>query len=631
MPKIQLRHDTAANWTTVNPVLLEGEIGIETDTKKQKIGDGSTAWNSLDYDLASTALQSITSSDVTSALGYTPVNKSGDTMSGDLTITKSKPVLYLKDSSQTAGTTPSNQQSNRIVFYDKNNVTVGYIQNQYDTNGARYLSLNCRNADCTANTSVLLGYDSNDNFSSSIPHPASNSNNNNIATTKWVNDKGYITGIGSSDVTSALGYTPYNGTTNPNGYITGITSSDVTTALGYTPVNKAGDTMSGTLTIDKSNSTLLNLKGTSTTILGVYNNVDYSTATSSGSCYSDIIFYDYLNNKRRNTIRSFYEYDNTGTLTASRIIIGTNKFDASAPQGLIVGYNGSSGYITSDFVPPATSSTSNKNIATCGWVNDATLSTNVVHRSNDETIYGVKTFKNSVLKVSKTGNLTELKAEDITISATPSSNKTVALIASVDNEGTRLGRLNYIHRADGSHCVTINDKKTGADSYSTFEIGWDSNGVEYTSVPHPTAGSNNKNIATTQWVRTKIDSQWVSNPTALATNVNLTADTETDIDYDLSNILPSDSNTYNYELLVSYIFSPPTGKSIRARLVGYTDSSTEIAARITTVSSTALSVFENGGNTIIPVSTNKTLTLRYLGTATLTTLRIEGYRRLGLP
>ena len=47
--RIQLRHDTAANWTSVNPILLEGEVGIETDTRKQKVGDGTTAWNSLAY------------------------------------------------------------------------------------------------------------------------------------------------------------------------------------------------------------------------------------------------------------------------------------------------------------------------------------------------------------------------------------------------------------------------------------------------------------------------------------------------------------------------------------------------------------------------------------------------------
>lgn len=46
---IQLRRDTAANWTSVDPTLADGEMGIETDTLKQKIGDGSTAWTGLSY------------------------------------------------------------------------------------------------------------------------------------------------------------------------------------------------------------------------------------------------------------------------------------------------------------------------------------------------------------------------------------------------------------------------------------------------------------------------------------------------------------------------------------------------------------------------------------------------------
>lgn len=46
---IQLRRDTAANWTSVNPTLAQGEIGIETDTNKFKIGDGTTAWATLVY------------------------------------------------------------------------------------------------------------------------------------------------------------------------------------------------------------------------------------------------------------------------------------------------------------------------------------------------------------------------------------------------------------------------------------------------------------------------------------------------------------------------------------------------------------------------------------------------------
>jgi len=43
--QIQMRRDTAANWTSNNPTLAAGEWGLETDTGKFKIGDGSTAWN----------------------------------------------------------------------------------------------------------------------------------------------------------------------------------------------------------------------------------------------------------------------------------------------------------------------------------------------------------------------------------------------------------------------------------------------------------------------------------------------------------------------------------------------------------------------------------------------------------
>ena len=47
--KIFLRNDTAANWTTNNPTLGKGQIGVEIDTKKFKFGDGQTPWNTLGY------------------------------------------------------------------------------------------------------------------------------------------------------------------------------------------------------------------------------------------------------------------------------------------------------------------------------------------------------------------------------------------------------------------------------------------------------------------------------------------------------------------------------------------------------------------------------------------------------
>ena len=53
---IQFRRDTAANWAAANPVLAAGELGLETDTQRFKIGNGSTAWNSIDaYGFSPTA------------------------------------------------------------------------------------------------------------------------------------------------------------------------------------------------------------------------------------------------------------------------------------------------------------------------------------------------------------------------------------------------------------------------------------------------------------------------------------------------------------------------------------------------------------------------------------------------
>jgi len=47
--QIQWRRDTAAHWTATNPILAEGEVGLETDTGEIKVGNGITAWASLSY------------------------------------------------------------------------------------------------------------------------------------------------------------------------------------------------------------------------------------------------------------------------------------------------------------------------------------------------------------------------------------------------------------------------------------------------------------------------------------------------------------------------------------------------------------------------------------------------------
>lgn len=47
--RFKVRGRLAADWTSGNEVLLDRELGLETDTRKFKFGDGATAWNSLAY------------------------------------------------------------------------------------------------------------------------------------------------------------------------------------------------------------------------------------------------------------------------------------------------------------------------------------------------------------------------------------------------------------------------------------------------------------------------------------------------------------------------------------------------------------------------------------------------------
>ena len=77
--KIQFRRGTAAQWTSANPTLLAGELGLETDTSKYKIGDGTTAWSTLSY-----------SSFPSNALDVTTINAKGDLLVGTANDTVSR-------------------------------------------------------------------------------------------------------------------------------------------------------------------------------------------------------------------------------------------------------------------------------------------------------------------------------------------------------------------------------------------------------------------------------------------------------------------------------------------------------------------------------------------------------------
>ena len=76
--RMQQRRGTAEQWTTVNPVLAEGEIGLETDTNKFKIGNGVSDWSTLAYaalstsDLASYATTTYVDNAIDTVVGLAP-------------------------------------------------------------------------------------------------------------------------------------------------------------------------------------------------------------------------------------------------------------------------------------------------------------------------------------------------------------------------------------------------------------------------------------------------------------------------------------------------------------------------------------------------------------------------------
>ena len=87
---IIMRNDTAENWTTKNPTLSNGEFGVENDTNKFKIGNGSTAWKELAYAGADeTVIKSIINAN-RDACTYVDLTKGQEDAEGLATITAPK-------------------------------------------------------------------------------------------------------------------------------------------------------------------------------------------------------------------------------------------------------------------------------------------------------------------------------------------------------------------------------------------------------------------------------------------------------------------------------------------------------------------------------------------------------------
>jgi hypothetical protein len=128
--QIQVRRGTAAQWTSANPTLAAGEWGLETDTLKTKIGNGSTAWTSLAYQGAGT-VTSITagtglSGGTITSTGTIAIDSTVATLTGTQTLTNktlttptlNDPKINLTFDAETASYTAILANNGQVVTMD---------------------------------------------------------------------------------------------------------------------------------------------------------------------------------------------------------------------------------------------------------------------------------------------------------------------------------------------------------------------------------------------------------------------------------------------------------------------------------------------------------------------------------
>lgn len=102
--KIKLRRDTSANWEFVNPLLSEGEPGLETDTGQIKYGDGTSYWNDLPHSAVETAINVIGGTGSVTSLNVSGISTLGTVqISSGIVTASSGIVTYYGDGSKLTG------------------------------------------------------------------------------------------------------------------------------------------------------------------------------------------------------------------------------------------------------------------------------------------------------------------------------------------------------------------------------------------------------------------------------------------------------------------------------------------------------------------------------------------------
>ena len=139
--RIISRNDISSRWEEVNPILLKGEIGVEIDTNKIKIGDGTSYWTALEYTNGGGA-----SLIVVENFGDLPLEGSND----KLYKVSSSQLLYIWNSLTgtysllgQGGNTPEEEKGYKITFQNAlDSVILLALQDEQVVLKFRYASIN---------------------------------------------------------------------------------------------------------------------------------------------------------------------------------------------------------------------------------------------------------------------------------------------------------------------------------------------------------------------------------------------------------------------------------------------------------------------------------------------------------
>ena len=250
---IKLRRATASQWSTANPTLNQGEVGVNLTTGQIKIGDGSTAWNALSYVIETvTGSQAKADAAVTSATGIASTDATNK-VSAHAGLTATHGV-----SGAIVGTTDSQTLTNKSISGSTNTLTniPNSATTATNTNTASAIVARDANGDFTANLITIA-------TPTSPLHAATKAYVDNVtaginthgsvfaataaalATSTYANgtsDASQGTGVGATLTASANGYLTVDG-------LTAITSPAIVVGSRILVKNQATTTQNGIYTV----------------------------------------------------------------------------------------------------------------------------------------------------------------------------------------------------------------------------------------------------------------------------------------------------------------------------------------------------------------------------------------------